>query len=62
MIKCFWIKISYMKNKVSLFKRIIVLLLVGQSSISCAQKTNQKVYIIEYEVLKTQKVHQVYAL
>jgi len=55
LIKCFWIKISYMKNKVSLFKRIIVLLLVGQSSIACAQKINQKVYIIEYEVLKTQK-------
>lgn len=44
-----------MNNKVSLFKRIIVLLLVSQSTIGYAQKTNPKVYVIDYEVLETQK-------
>lgn len=44
-----------MNNKVSLFKRIIVLLLVSHSTIGYAQKTNPKVYVIDYEVLETQK-------
>ncbi|WP_299057419.1 alginate lyase family protein [uncultured Polaribacter sp.] len=45
-----------MKNKVSFFKRIVFLLLVGLGGVLFAQKSHKKSYLIEYEALENQKL------